>query len=177
MPGVGLDLAGIREWRTGDDPRRVHWRSTARRGRLIVAERGTGTAPAMNLVVVRPSEAPDWEPLVAIAAATARFAQLDGRPVSVTSWGTTGPSAIAAGRPLDLLDWWAALGAVCLPAPQNLVVARGGHPAADALVVVGSAHVAPAWWRLLQESAAGAGLAVGRLMTPPKIALVRPGGL
>jgi hypothetical protein len=166
VPGLGLDLAGIREWRTGDDPRRVHWRSTARRGRLVVAERGTGPAPALRVVVVGPSEAPDWEPLVATAAATARVAQIAGRPVSVTCWGTTGPSAIAAGTPVDLLDWWAALGTVLLPAPQDLVASQGGHPSADGLVVVASAYVTSAWWQLLQQNAAAAGLAVDRLTIP-----------
>lgn len=166
VPGVGLDLAGIREWRTGDDPRRIHWRSTARRGRVIVAERGTGPSPAMSLVVVGPSGAPDWEPLVATAAATARLAQLGGRPVAVTAWGPTGPSPVAAGSPGDLLDWWAGLEIVLLPAPQDLVASLGGHPPTAALVVVASAYVTTAWWDQLEASAGGAGLAVVRLTTP-----------
>ncbi len=31
-------IYGVREYREGDDPRRVHWRSTARRGALVVSE-------------------------------------------------------------------------------------------------------------------------------------------
>lgn len=31
-------IYGVREYREGDDPRRVHWRSTARRGTLVVSE-------------------------------------------------------------------------------------------------------------------------------------------
>lgn len=36
--GSGLDFHGVREYNVGDDLRRVHWRSTARRGRLSVVE-------------------------------------------------------------------------------------------------------------------------------------------
>jgi uncharacterized protein (DUF58 family) len=32
------DFAGLREFRSGDDPRDVHWRTSARRGRLVVRE-------------------------------------------------------------------------------------------------------------------------------------------
>jgi uncharacterized protein DUF58 len=163
VPGVGLDLAGIREWRSGDDPRRVHWRSTARRGRIVIAERGTGPAPALRVVVVGPSEAPDWEPLVAIAAASTRAAQLDRRAVAVTAWTPQGPSPVANGSPVDLLDWWAALESAVLPAPADLVVTRGGHPAAGSLVVVASGHVTPAWWEQVRTCAAGSGLEVSRV--------------
>ncbi len=31
-------IYGVREFRDGDDPRRIHWRSTARRGALVVSE-------------------------------------------------------------------------------------------------------------------------------------------
>jgi uncharacterized protein (DUF58 family) len=31
-------IYGVREFREGDDPRRIHWRSTARRGALVVSE-------------------------------------------------------------------------------------------------------------------------------------------
>ncbi|MGZ4593576.1 MAG: hypothetical protein ACXV3C_06900 [Actinomycetes bacterium] len=165
VPGNGLDLAGIREWRAGDDPRRVHWRSAARRGRLVVAERGTGRSPALSLVVVGPSEAPDWEELVAVAAATARAAQLAGRPVAVTAWTATGPSPVSAGAPVVLLDWWARLGTVWLPAPEHLVTTRGGHAGAGGLVVAASVHVTGAWWQQLRQAAAAGGLAVTGLST------------
>ena len=36
----GEEVLGVREWRPGDDPGRVHWRSTARSGRLTLLERG-----------------------------------------------------------------------------------------------------------------------------------------
>ena len=36
--GSGTELFGVREYRSGDPLRRIHWRSTARRGELIVRE-------------------------------------------------------------------------------------------------------------------------------------------
>jgi uncharacterized protein (DUF58 family) len=36
--GTGTEIFGVREYRPGDPLRRIHWRSTARRGELIVRE-------------------------------------------------------------------------------------------------------------------------------------------
>ena len=41
--GPGLDVRGVREWRPGDAARHVHWRSTARTGRIAVLEYGEPT--------------------------------------------------------------------------------------------------------------------------------------
>jgi uncharacterized protein (DUF58 family) len=163
VPGPGLDIAGVREWQHGDDPRRVHWRSTARRGRLIVAERGLGAAAALSLAVVGPTEAPDWEDLVALAAATCRAAQLEGRQVTVRAWNG-GPGPATHGRSVvALLDWWAELGTVALPWPAALVAAGSGDPKTRGVTVLASAHVRPLWWDELYARGAAAGLAVARL--------------
>src|SRR5262249_56825539 len=37
-PGAQAELHGLRDYRPGDSPRAVHWRSSARRGRLLVRE-------------------------------------------------------------------------------------------------------------------------------------------
>jgi uncharacterized protein (DUF58 family) len=168
VPGPGLDIAGVREWQLGDDPRRVHWRSTARRGRLIVAERGLGAATALSLAVVGPSEAPDWEDLVARAASTCRAAQLEGRQVTVRAWnGKPGPAT--HGRSIvAMLDWWAELGTVALPWPAALVAAGSGDPKTRVVTVLATAHVRPAWWDELYARAAAAGLVVARLEAPPR---------
>jgi uncharacterized protein (DUF58 family) len=167
VPGPGLDIAGVREWQHGDDPRRVHWRSTARRGRLIVAERGLGAATALSLAVVGPSDAPDWEDLVALAAATARAAQLEGRQVTVQAWNGRLASPATHGRSVvALLDWWAGLAAVALPWPAALVAAGSGDPKTRAVTVVASVHVRPSWWQEVYARAGVTGLAVGRLQLP-----------
>lgn len=163
-PGPGLELSGIREWRWGDDARRVHWRSTARRGRLVVMERGEDRAPVTHLVVVGPSGGLCWEPLVEAAAATSLVAGQDGRQVAVTAWGQNGPLPATAGSRAELLDWWAALGEVGVPSPADLVATRGGHRDARALVVVGCAHLPPGWWNAVRGVGAAAGLSIGALV-------------
>jgi len=158
VPGRGLDLAGVREWRPGDEPRRVHWRSSARRGRLVVTERGSSPAGLLTLVVVGPSQAVDWEEVVAAAAATCRTAQLAGRPVRVLAWGPGAPSADAPTETIvGLLDWWAALGRVDLPVPAAAVRSASGLLTGD-LLVAASQATPPAWWADLRASAAAAGV-------------------
>ncbi|GAB3623394.1 DUF58 domain-containing protein [Mariniluteicoccus endophyticus] len=48
---VGHDDVLIREYRQGDDVRRVHWRSTARRGELMVRREEQAWDPAVTLIL------------------------------------------------------------------------------------------------------------------------------
>lgn len=47
----GIDFDGVREWRPGDELRRVHWRTTARTGKLAVVEYAQGTASELSLAL------------------------------------------------------------------------------------------------------------------------------
>jgi uncharacterized protein (DUF58 family) len=51
------EIHGLRDYRTGDSPRRVHWKATARRNRLTVREY-EDAAPPRLLVIVDP-----WLPM------------------------------------------------------------------------------------------------------------------
>lgn len=66
--GFGTELFGVREYRPGDSLRRIHWRSSARRGELIVREYEPPGARVLNIVV---DSAP---PTVAAADQVARIA-------------------------------------------------------------------------------------------------------
>jgi uncharacterized protein (DUF58 family) len=49
--GRGGDLHGLREFRPGDDPREIHWRASAHRGRLLARERDAEAAREIGLVL------------------------------------------------------------------------------------------------------------------------------
>ncbi len=51
--GAGLEPRGIREYAQGDSLRHVHWRSTARRGQLLVKEFEAGSHAAAAFVIQR----------------------------------------------------------------------------------------------------------------------------
>ena len=48
---VGQDDALVREYRQGDEVRRIHWRSTARRGELMVRREEQAWDPSANLIL------------------------------------------------------------------------------------------------------------------------------
>jgi uncharacterized protein (DUF58 family) len=49
--GSGNELFGIREYRPGDSLRRIHWRSSARHGELVVREYEPPGVPTVTIVV------------------------------------------------------------------------------------------------------------------------------
>jgi len=50
-PGQSLLPLGVREYRAGDDPRRIHWPATARRGALMVKELEVDLAPTTSVFI------------------------------------------------------------------------------------------------------------------------------
>jgi uncharacterized protein (DUF58 family) len=50
-PGIGAEVIGVREYRSGDSPRRIHWRSVARRGQLISREFAEERQPGLTLAL------------------------------------------------------------------------------------------------------------------------------
>jgi uncharacterized protein (DUF58 family) len=49
--GTGLEFYGVREWSPGDELRRVHWPSTARRGELTVVEFERQSSRSLTLII------------------------------------------------------------------------------------------------------------------------------
>jgi len=85
------DDAALRDYREGDDLRRVHWTSTARRGQVVVrADEHAGTRPVTVLVGL-PTRASDLEWTLSMAASMALAALGSGHRVRILGTGTNRP--------------------------------------------------------------------------------------
>jgi uncharacterized protein (DUF58 family) len=49
--GVGTEILGVRPFRSGDSPRRIHWRSVARTGRLMSKQFVDESRPGLTVVL------------------------------------------------------------------------------------------------------------------------------
>ncbi|MCB9830363.1 MAG: DUF58 domain-containing protein [Planctomycetes bacterium] len=75
------ELHGVRAWREGDDPRRVHARTSARRGEPIVTEWRGACGQEITLMLAPVARAPTSERAVRAAAMIWRALLASGRPV------------------------------------------------------------------------------------------------
>ncbi len=108
----------------------MHWRSTARRGHLVVVDRSTAGTAAVTVLLAAIADDHGWEQVIALAAATACAQVRAGRSVALAAHSGTGP-IMCTGTPTELLDWCAGLGRPRLPdaATLHLATSRAG-PAA-----------------------------------------------
>ncbi|MCC7362514.1 MAG: DUF58 domain-containing protein [Anaerolineales bacterium] len=105
--GVGGEFLGVREYRPGDPPRHVHWRTTARAGRLVVREFAEEQQPALTLALDLSAAArlggEDDNTLelgIKLAASLARHAHERGLPVTLL---TNNPAWPAPAGPVS--EW------------------------------------------------------------------------
>lgn len=75
--GWGHELAGLRRFRSGDDPRKIHWKQTARTGRFVVKESAAEEARRLSVIfdnaagTLDAKSRPRFERLVSEAATAA----------------------------------------------------------------------------------------------------------
>jgi uncharacterized protein (DUF58 family) len=104
--GAAGEFIGVRDYRPGDPRRNVHWRSTARAGRLIVKEFADETQPALTIALdLRQGSAlgPELETLelgIKVAATLAYYAQRRGLPFNLVTISQAWPA------PAGPLSWW-----------------------------------------------------------------------
>lgn len=110
--GAGEEFIGVRDYRPGDPPRHVHWRSTARAGHLVVREFEEEVASRVCLVLAGedtgspPSSV--FETLVTAAASIGIYALQTGHPIDVVRAAPGGEvERIADPDRFALLDWLA----------------------------------------------------------------------
>lgn len=105
---AGLEVSGVRHYREGDSLRHVHWRSTARRGRLVVREYEQDIDEAAVLLFDARSSN-NFEDLVRAAASVADALAGTGRAVRVAG-SINGTPAEAGPSRGAVLHWLAAIG-------------------------------------------------------------------
>jgi uncharacterized protein (DUF58 family) len=108
--GGTMTFSSLREYEPGDDPRRIHWKTTARTGQLMVREQVDTTEPTTTVVLdTRPAALTDigFEHAVEVAASVAQAAIHAGRPARVLIPGEDA-ARLAADGAVSLLDRLAA---------------------------------------------------------------------
>jgi uncharacterized protein (DUF58 family) len=139
--GGTVTFSSLREYEPGDDPRRIHWKTTARTGVLMVREQVDTTEPTTTVVLdTRPAAlTPDrFEHAVEVAASVAQAAIYAGRPARVLVPGEDA-AALAAEGAVSLLDRLAAAEQHAHD-PERLLFAIERAPAGGALVVITGAR-------------------------------------
>lgn len=105
--GAGGEFAGVREYRPGDPRRHIHWRSTARAGRLIVKEFTEERQPGLTLALdlraasaLGGEEDNTFEVALQVAASLAHYAHRHGLPVYLAANSRHWPA------PSGAVSWW-----------------------------------------------------------------------
>jgi len=183
-----LSFHALREYADGDDRRHIHWRSTARMGRLMVRQfedtRRTHTVVALATDLADYADADEFEVAVAAAASIGVQAVRDTRELTVLA----GDGALRSDTPGHLLDDVAALlqtvdgrGGASLgrwvvrqaPTATVAILVTGSVPARSALRA--AAAPLPAGVRVLVLTVDAA--SAGEVVTHDRLSLARIGSL
>ncbi|PID53638.1 MAG: hypothetical protein CSA58_08520 [Micrococcales bacterium] len=141
----GTQFAGVRGWRTGDCPRHVHWKASARHGELIVAERTHPRGQGLTLVVAGQPCEESQEHLLAQLSAAAEVHLRAREPVMLVAQqtGDPGPMVVRPQSVTQSRDWFAGLAHVLVPDPDRV---RAVLPTpAPTAVVAAFAEIDPQW--------------------------------
>lgn len=134
--GEGVDLHGVREYMQGDGLRRVHWRASARRDKLVVVEYEDALPQDMHLILMGSSNShrgdgrhSTFEIAIKAAATLSDRVQRDGGAFSITCGAASclAPSKGDSRRArFALLDWLARLNAPTNEVPPTISLTASG---------------------------------------------------
>jgi hypothetical protein len=159
--GQGSEVLGVRQWRAGDDLRRIHWRSTARTGRPTLIERGDPRTTHLRVLLVGSADYPGFEDAVSVAASACDLALRRGSTVTAVAWLLDGPVTAPTGSRWELLDWWSGLAGTVFPDPAVVGSVGPGGLGRGEWLVAGPVEVLDEW--LAPARRAGAGLVLHRI--------------
>jgi uncharacterized protein (DUF58 family) len=177
------DVLGVRPYRRGDSPRRIHWSQSARHDRLIVCELQSNSRPVVLLVLDAdpavhtpgPNGSREWA--IRVAASLAKAWLEAGAQVGL-AWGETYLPPQAGGAHLIvLLDSLARVGPDARPLTALLADPRvRANPSAVAVVVTTDAATGqPAGgdrrWVVLARSGFGEEAVTGPQFVRPWLAI------
>jgi len=155
-PRIGdEDFYALREWRVGESPRRIHWKATARRGRLVrVDARRQAARPALVVLAlsIPPGARPGlFERALRVAAGLADQALAARRPLRFVAVGPGGfELGVLRGRAdrMRLLETLAILEGSPGDPLEELHAWIAQHPEREPpeVVYVGSDAPSPAGW-------------------------------
>ena len=134
--GSGTELFGVREYRAGDSLRRIHWRSSARHGELVVREYEPPGVQTLGIFCdPNPSNAAVADQLARIAASEAWDCIRNGGLVML--WGP----GLAPSQPGQARSIWAALEWLAR-FPASVVAGEDADAprVSEAVAVTASAH-------------------------------------
>lgn len=107
--GASGDVVGVRPYRRGDSPRRIHWPQSARHDRLIVCELQSTCRPVIQFVLdvsIAP-EVREWA--IRIVASLAKGWLDDGAQVGLVAASVSLPAASGTAQTIAILDSLATL--------------------------------------------------------------------
>jgi uncharacterized protein (DUF58 family) len=108
-----LQPSGLREHRPEDGLRRIHWKASARRDRLVVTEWEGGGGTGAEVVLDRRAAPEEFEHALAVLAALALAAREEKEPLTVHSQGLSATYGPGHTPTAEFLRWLAQ--AVALP--------------------------------------------------------------
>lgn len=94
--------AGVRDWRSGDEVRRVHWKATARRGALVVRESDDDDSGGVEIVLDRRCPAAELETALATVTTLAFAAQERKEQLTLHTQGTSATYGLGGNAMRDL---------------------------------------------------------------------------
>lgn len=135
------DVVGVRPYRRGDSPRRVHWAQSAKHDRLVVCELEAATRPVVLLVldadpaVHTPGADGTREWAIRVVASFAKGWLMAGVPVGAVWGDKVFPPAAGGGQLLRILDGLARVSDTS-PALEDLLSTPPVRAASGAIRVV-----------------------------------------